>query len=133
MTLELNNLLTLPVTATGSCHCGAVRFQVTIRSLDVIDCNCSICEKKGLLHLICEEDDFELLGGEKELIEYQFNTGAARHLFCSVCGVQAFYRPRSHPEHWDVNVRCLGRELQKHFCVRQFNGRNWEEHVESIQ
>ena len=119
----------------GGCHCGDVRFRVTVRwSQDrVIDCNCSVCTKKGLLHLIVPEERFELLKGGDSLTSYRFNSRVAEHLFCKVCGVQAFYRPRSHPGSWDVNPRCLDEDILGHFDVAPFDGAHWEDNVHSIR
>ena len=61
----------------------------------------------GFLHLIVPASRFRLVSGEDVLTEYTFNTGAAKHRFCSVCGVKSFYIPRSHPDGVDINVRCL--------------------------
>lgn len=61
----------------------------------------------GFLHLIVPASRFRLVSGEEALTDYRFNTGAARHLFCSHCGVKSFYVPRSHPDGYSVNVRCL--------------------------
>src|SRR5262245_25889132 len=91
----------------GSCHCQRVRFRVHTAKLEALDCNCSICQKKGFLHLIVTKDAFELLSGEEDLTTYTFNTHVAKHRFCRVCGMHPFYTPRSHPDGVDVNVRCL--------------------------
>src|SRR5437763_16525322 len=91
----------------GGCHCGGVRFRVTAELLGVTECNCSICAKKGFLHLIVPPENFELLSGKDDLSAYRFNTGIAKHTFCSRCGVHPFYVPRSDPDKIDVNVRCL--------------------------
>lgn len=96
------------VTHHGGCHCRRVRFEVDApAALDALDCNCSICRMTGFLHLIVPATRFRLLAGEDALTEYRFNTGAARHLFCRHCGVKAFYVPRSHPDGFSVNVRCI--------------------------
>jgi hypothetical protein len=71
------------------------------------DCNCSICRMTGFLHLIVPRSRFRLLQGADQLTEYKFNTGTARHLFCSRCGIKSFYVPRSNPDGYSVNVRCL--------------------------
>src|SRR4029079_2536325 len=92
-------------TYTGGCHCGAVRFRVTTDLSGILDCNCSICAKKGFLHLIVEPSQFELLTDVKALSTYTFGTGTAKHLFCSTCGMHPYYIPRSHPDKIDVNVR----------------------------
>jgi hypothetical protein len=95
-------------THRGGCHCRRVRFEVDApTTLDVLDCNCSLCRMTGFLHLIVPASRFRLIAGGDDLAEYRFNTGTARHLFCRHCGVKAFYVPRSHPDGWSVNVRCL--------------------------
>ena len=113
-------------TMTGGCHCGRVRFRVTADLDRVTECNCSICAKKGFLHLIVPPEQFELISGKDDLADYRFNTRTARHLFCKTCGVHSFYVPRSDPDKIDVNVRCLdGIDLDA-VSVKPFDGRNWE-------
>lgn len=120
-------------TVEGGCHCGAVRFRATLRSLDVIYCNCSICTMKGYLHAIVEEDDFKLLTGREALSTYTFGTDTAKHYFCGTCGVHSFYRPRSHPDRIDINVRCLDDVDLSRFNVMRFDGRDWEGHIDEIR
>jgi len=111
----------------GGCHCGAVRFEVTADISEVVDCNCSVCTKKGFLHLIVEPEKFRLLKGADALVTYRFNTGTARHTFCGTCGIHAFYTPRSHPDKVDVNARCLeGIDLAA-LKIVLFDGQNWED------
>src|SRR5271156_7257609 len=97
----------MPVTMSGGCHCGRVRFRVTAELSPVTECNCSICAKKGFLHLIVPPEALELLSGTDALTTYRFNTGVAQHTFCANCGMHPFYVPRSDPDKIDVNVRCL--------------------------
>ena len=110
----------------GGCHCGRVRFRVTADLDRVTECNCSICTKKGFLHLIVPPAQFELLSGEGDLVTYQFNTGVAKHMFCRVCGIHPFYVPRSDPDKIDVNVRCLDDVDLAAIAIKPFDGRNWE-------
>ncbi len=111
----------------GGCHCGAVRFEAALPSrLTVQDCNCSLCAKTGYLHAIVAEEGFRLLSGAEQLTGYSFNTGVARHLFCSTCGIKSFYRPRSNPDGWSVNARCLDACDTLDICVEPFDGRDWE-------
>ncbi|MDZ4349708.1 MAG: GFA family protein [Xanthomonadaceae bacterium] len=118
---------------TGGCHCGQVRFEVNAPpTLDVVDCNCSICRKAGFLHLIVPADRFRLLQGEDALVDYRFNTGTARHRFCGRCGIKAFYIPRSHPDGVDVNVRCLDIAPDHPLTVTPFDGRHWEDNVAGL-
>jgi hypothetical protein len=111
---------------SGGCHCGRVRFTVLADLSDVAECNCSICTKKGILHLIVDSSSFELHSGREALFEYQFNTRVARHWFCRVCGIHPFYLPRSHPDKIDVNARCLDDVDVAALRPRHFDGRNWE-------
>ena len=110
----------------GGCHCGRVRFRVRATLERVSECNCSVCAKKGILHLIVPRDRFELLSGAEDLSTYEFNTKVAKHHFCRHCGIHSFYVPRSDPDKIDVNVRCLdGVNLDEVRPVR-FDGQNWE-------
>lgn len=94
-----------------------------------------MCTKKGFLHLIVDADEFRLLAGHDRLSEYRFGTGTARHLFCSSCGVHAYYVPRSHPDGFSVNFRCLDDQerLRDQFEIRAFAGSQWEENIHFIR
>ena len=121
------------VTYEGGCHCGAVRFQVIVDQHQADECNCSICRKKGFLHLIVPPEKFTLLQGAEVLSTYTFNTGVAKHTFCRVCGIHPFYRPRSHPDSVDVNLRCLDQDVLDQFQITPFDGINWEQNIHLIQ
>ena len=115
------------MTHRGGCHCRRVRFEVDApAALRVQDCNCSLCRMSGFLHLIVPAERFRLLSGAEALSEYSFNTGAAKHRFCRVCGVKSFYVPRSNPDGIDVNVRCLDEGTVLSLEVEPFDGVNWE-------
>ena len=110
------------ITHRGGCHCGAVAFEVDAPArLVVSECNCSICHMTGFLHLIVPRTRFRLLRGEDALTEYRFNTGSARHLFCGRCGVKSFYVPRSNPDGYSVNLRCLDRSSITEVAVEPFD------------
>ncbi|HWD26051.1 MAG TPA: GFA family protein [Rhizomicrobium sp.] len=114
----------------GGCHCGAVAFEANAPSeVELVDCNCSMCAKTGYLHLIVAKKDFKLLRGDKVLTTYTFNTGAAKHFFCSVCGIKSFYVPRSHPNSYSVNFRCLDAAEFTSIMTTEFDGKHWELHA----
>ncbi len=113
-------------TYEGGCHCRRVRFRVTADLDRVTDCNCSMCTKKGFLHLIVPPQQFELLSGRDDLTTYEFNTRVAKHHFCRHCGVHPFYVPRSDPDKIDVNVRCLDGVDLTGINPSPFDGRHWE-------
>jgi len=113
-------------TREGGCHCGRIRFRARV-DLDILSqCSCSICTKKGILHLPIFPTDFELLSGKDALTIYTFETGVAQHPFCAHCGIAAFYVPRSQPDKITVNARCLdnidGPGLNP---PRFFDGQDW--------
>jgi hypothetical protein len=111
----------------GGCHCRAVRFEADVpAAVEMLDCNCSICAMTGFRHLIVPHTDFRLLSGEESLTGYRFGTGAANHLFCSVCGVKSFYQPRSHPGAWSVNGNALDDMSGLRVTAKAFDGRHWE-------
>ena len=114
-------------TMQGGCHCGRVRFKVTADLDRVTYCNCSMCSKKGFLHLIVPPEQFELLSGRDDLTTYEFNTRTAKHTFCKVCGIHAFYVPRSDPDKIDVNVRCIEGVDLSALTIKTFDGKHWEE------
>jgi len=117
-------------TVTGGCHCGRVRFRVTAPLEGVTECNCSMCDKKGILHWIIPKDAFELLSGRDDLTTYTFNTGVAQHHFCRHCGIHSFYVPRSDPDKIDVNARCLDGVDHRTLPLEAFEGREWEAAME---
>ena len=117
----------------GGCHCGAVRFEVvTPAAFTAYECNCSICQMVGYQHLIVSVAEFTLLQGESSLTTYTFNTGVARHHFCSTCGVKSFYVPRSHPDGISVNVRALAPDPMRQVTLVPFDGRHWEQHIDEL-
>ena len=114
---------------TGGCHCGQIQFEVDAPAeIDVSECNCSICSKTGFLHLIISKSRFRLLRGAAYLSTYKFNTGVAEHLFCKVCGIKSFYVPRSNPDGYSVNVRCIVSSSIMKIRITRFDGQNWEQH-----
>jgi hypothetical protein len=117
----------------GGCHCGRVQFEVQAAAeIEAIECNCSICTKSGYVHLIVPKSRFVLLRGGEFLSTYGFNTGVAKHLFCKVCGIKSFYVPRSNPDGYSVNVRCLEAGTISKITVKPFDGQKWDEHGQDL-
>ncbi|MGD2062034.1 MAG: GFA family protein [Nitrospirota bacterium] len=121
------------VTHRGGCHCGAVRFEVEApAAIEAVECNCSVCSMTAYLHLIVPAARFRLLRGREALISYRFNTGTADHVFCKHCGIKSFYVPRSHPDGYSINVRCLDRSTIDKISVTPFDGRHWGEAARTL-
>jgi len=93
----------------GACHCGAVRFHVRLSDglRSARRCTCSYCRMRGAVAVSANLGDIDILAGEEVLTEYRFNTGAARHYFCSRCGIYTHHQRRSNPNEFGVNVACL--------------------------
>jgi hypothetical protein len=112
-------------TYSGGCHCGAVRYEVTIALDSVIACNCSLCTKRGNLLSFTTPDQFKLLSGDENLVDYQWNKHIIHHLFCGKCGVHSFARGTA-PDGKKmiaINVRCLDDVDVASLKTRPFNGR----------
>jgi len=116
------------ITVQGGCHCGAVRFEIHTKPMvELLECNCSICSATGHQHLFIPHDDFTLLTSAAQITSYRFGSQVAEHLFCKTCGIKSYYQPRSHPESYSVNYRCLDDGVDLNPVYRQFDGRNWED------
>lgn len=115
-------------TREGGCHCGRVRFRAEVDLETISNCSCTVCTKKGMLHLATDIATFQLLRGKDAIKSYTFGTGVAQHTFCAHCGINPFYIPRSQPHRIIVNARCLddvdGPSLKP---TRFFDGRHWED------
>jgi hypothetical protein len=85
------------------------------------------------MHLLVSRSDFRLVSGNDSLTSYRFNTRTANHLFCKVCGVKSFYVPRSHPNDFSVNARCLDEGTVQMMTVTPFDGQNWESAAEELE
>jgi hypothetical protein len=110
-----------------------VRFEADLPDqVEAQACDCSICEKTGFIHIITPESRFRLLRGDERITTYTFNTGVAKHTFCSVCGIKSFYRPRSNPDGWSVNARCLDDADALDIRIEAFDGRHWEANASSL-
>ena len=93
----------------GSCHCGAVKFTATLTEgfASARRCTCSICRMRGAVAVTSTHEAFQITQGADKLATYRFNTRAAEHHFCSVCGIYTHHKRRSNPNQLGVNVACL--------------------------
>lgn len=82
----------------------------------------------GFEHLIVPAARFHLSAGESALQCYRFNTGVAQHLFCRHCGVKSYYVPRSNPDGYSINLRCVDTSSFEAIDYEDFDGQNWERH-----
>ena len=115
-----------PRTYTGSCHCGQVRYEVSLDLARVADCNCSFCQKRGALWAYAQREQFRLLQGERALTDYQFGRKVIHHVFCKNCGVGSFSHGPA-PGDSDVvgvNARCLDGVDLTTLAIVPFDGRS---------
>jgi hypothetical protein len=98
-----------PITLKGGCHCGSVRFEVTLPQglASARRCTCSLCRMRGAVAVTSTPEDFRLISGDDHLAIYQFNTMTAEHRFCSNCGIYTHHKRRSNPDELGVNAACL--------------------------
>ena len=95
--------------ANGACHCGAVKFHVRLSNglRTARRCNCSFCRMRGAVAVSAPADGIDILQGADALSLYEFNTRAAKHYFCSRCGIYTHHLRRSNGAEYGVNVACL--------------------------
>ncbi|MCU4160129.1 GFA family protein [Acidiphilium sp. AL] len=110
----------------GACHCGRITFDFDGNVDAAIECNCSICRKKGAIWHGTDDAHFRMLSGEADLGFYQFGTMTAKHYFCKACGVSPFSHPRIAPTMWVVNLRCVDDIDLSRLKIHPFDGENWE-------
>ena len=96
--------------ARATCHCGAVELRLTMPADGLAGthrCNCSFCRRRGAATIGVPLDALEVVRGADKLTLYTWNTGTARHWFCSVCGIYTHHRRRSNPGEYGVNIGCI--------------------------
>jgi len=112
-------------TYQGSCHCGKVKYSVEADfSGELIECNCSICRRSGMILTFVPAAQFELERGQDALTDYQFNKKLIHHLFCSTCGVRSFGRGKGPDgsEMYAINARCLEGVDVSQLTIKPFDG-----------
>ncbi|MCL9774776.1 GFA family protein [Vibrio methylphosphonaticus] len=99
----------IEVNHKASCHCGAVELELYLPNgiEKPRRCDCSICRRKGAIVASVKLDGIRVLKGQESLKLYQFNTGTAKHYFCSNCGIYTHHQRRSDPTEYGYNVGCL--------------------------
>ena len=108
----------------GGCHCGAIKFKFYSKeSVEIWKCNCSICSMLDYEHLFIEHNDLKIIKGTELITEYFFGTKKAKHFFCKDCGIKSFYQPRSHPDSFSVNLKCVD-EPPEITNIVYFDGKN---------
>jgi len=113
-------------THVGSCHCGAVTFEINSDLAELTTCDCSICVKKNALMVKVHESDLTVHTGEEALNEYRWNTKVARHYFCGTCGIYTFHRKQAMPDHFGINIFCLDTVEPEGIPVRATEGENMD-------
>ena len=108
----------------GGCHCGDIKFKFYAnKTIEIWKCNCSICRMLDYEHLFIKHDHFKIIEGNELLADYAFGSKKAKHFFCKRCGIKSFYQPRSHPDSFSVNLKCVVEPPQIKNTV-YFDGKN---------
>ncbi len=98
------------MTHHGGCHCGRIAFELEGEVRDVIECNCSMCRKRGGLLAFFPRGALALKTPEADYGTYRFHKEKIAHHFCTTCGISPFsdgVHPGTGAEMACVNVRCL--------------------------
>ncbi len=98
------------MTHQGSCHCGRIAFELDADVTEAMDCNCSMCRRRGGLLAFFPREALRLTTPEGDYGTYRFNKEHIDHHFCTTCGISPFSEgvdPRTGAKTAAVNVRCL--------------------------
>lgn len=116
----------MPETYKGGCHCGAVRYEFTADLSGAMECNCSICAKRGALWAFAKPEQVKLLKGDTVLSDYQFGQKRIHHLFCDNCGVGSYSRGTGPDGNvsYAINVRCLEGVDPSKLTITPFDGKS---------
>ena len=113
-------------TYSGSCHCGAVRFEVTANITNAGACNCSVCGRVGWLTASVPPAQFKLKADADAQTSYQFLKKTMQHLFFSTCGVHAFGNyAGDDQEKVVVDLRCLDGLDVDALDLQKFDGKSY--------
>ena len=112
-------------TYDGACHCGKIRYRVTTDLAHVMQCNCSICSKRGYLLTFVTPEQFKQLSGQDSVRDYQFNKHIIHHYFCTTCGVGSYAQGAAQDgkKMYAINVRCLDDVDPSTLNITQFDGK----------
>lgn len=97
-------------THQGSCHCGRIAFSLEGDVSEAVDCNCSMCRRRGSLLAFFPREALTLSTPEQDMATYTFNKHALQHRFCPACGIAPFsegVNPKTGAKSAAVNLRCL--------------------------
>jgi hypothetical protein len=111
----------------GSCHCGRIAFTLDAEVGEAIDCNCSMCRRRGALLAAFPRSALTLTTAESDLHTYQFNKHLIHHHFCAHCGVSPFSEGsnRNGDKTVMVNLRCLPEVDLAALKVTPFDGASY--------
>ena len=117
----------------GGCHCGAVSFEFEAPAqMSLTLCNCSICNKTGFQHVFVPHGDVTFISGKEHLTTYTFGSHTAKHTFCPSCGVKPLYQPKSHPDKYSINLRCIEPGTLTISETIEFDGQNWDKNIDDL-
>ncbi len=108
----------------GACHCGTVTFSFEADINELVRCDCSLCTKRNAVMATVERGRLRVLSGEEALSLYQWNTGMAKHYFCSRCGIYTFHQRRTDERYFSVNAFCVDGIDATKIPVRQVDGKS---------
>ncbi|UQA57586.1 GFA family protein [Polyangium aurulentum] len=114
------------MTVRGSCHCGRVAYRLEDAPTEAMECNCSICRRKGYQLAFSSPDKFTLETSRDDIAVYTFGSHTIRHQFCKTCGCAPFGEGTTPDGRAMVaiNLRCAEGVDMSGVKIQQFDGAN---------
>lgn len=110
----------------GSCHCGNIEYEVEGEIESLIECNCSLCSRRGYLLFFVPKKNVKLKTSEQYMKPYTFNKHVIKHMFCTECGCApfGFGSDGKGNETAAVNARCIQNIDLSKYAINKYDGKS---------
>ncbi|MCC6378892.1 MAG: GFA family protein [Burkholderiales bacterium] len=117
-----------PESATGGCHCGAVRFVARFPSRFVAHCHCESCRRAHSAAFVTwagfPSAQVEVTEGRDVLMVHESSQGTSR-MFCGECGTKLFFSSERWPGETHVPLAAFEGPVDRVPQGHAF----WDEHA----
>lgn len=108
----------------GSCHCGAVKIEISQLPREATRCNCSVCRRYAATWAYFTEQTVEVSYGSTPAEAYCWGDQLIDFLHCTQCGCITHYKStaKAKSDRVAVNLNMFPEEAVAEVTVRHFDG-----------